>query len=151
MGLYALRTRTTVTTTGAAAYEIRAASGARVEVREIGIFLAAATASTYGIGRPAAIGVTPTSPVTVIAQDPALPTGASTTAVAWGTGPTVPTQFLRVVSLPAAIGNGVIWTFGPRELVIGQVTGTAAAVTSLVVWNLATNSAATDVYFVVDE
>ncbi len=151
MALYALRTRTTVTTTGAAAYEIRAASGARLRVREIGIFLAAATASTYGIGRPAAIGVTPTAPVTVIAQDPADGAGTTVTAVAWGTAPTVPAQFLRVIGLPAAIGNGVIWTFGPNELVIGQVIGVAAAVTSLVVWNLATNSAATDIYFVVDE
>jgi hypothetical protein len=151
MALYALRTRSTVTTTGAAAYEIRAASGARVEVREIGLFIGAATASTYGIGRPAAIGVTPTSPINVIAQDPAAPTGATTTAVAWGTGPTVPAQFLRAVALPAAIGNGIVWTFGPRELIIGQVAGSAAAVTSLVVWNLATNSAVLDIYFVVDE
>ncbi len=60
-------------------------------------------------------------------------------------------QFLRVIGLPGAIGNGVIWTFGPNELVIGQVLGSAAAVTSLVVWNLSTNSAATDIYFVVDE
>lgn len=151
MSLYSLRTRTTVATTGAAAYELRAASGARVAIREIGIFLAAATASTYGIGRPAAIGVTPTSPVTVIPQDYSGPAGTSTTAVAWATGPTVPTQFFRAVGLPGAIGNGIIWTFGPNEFVIGPIQGAAAAVNSLVVWNLATNSAATDIYVVVDE
>ena len=151
MALYALRTRTTVGTTGAACYEMRAASGARVRVREIGIFLAAATASTYGIGRPAAIGVTPTAPVTFIPQDYAEPAGTTTAAVAWATGPTVPAQFLRVVGLPAAIGNGVIWTFGPNEFVVGPIQGAAAAVNSLVVWNLATNSAATDIYVVVEE
>ncbi len=151
MALYSLRTRTTVTTIAAACYEIRAASGKRVAVREIGIFLAAATASVYGIGRPAAIGVTPTAPVTVLAEDPAEPAGATVTAVAWGTGPTVPAQFLRAVGLAAAIGNGVIWTFGPRELIIGQAAGVAAAVTSLVVWNITANSAATDIYFRVEE
>lgn len=151
MPLYSLRTRTTVTTTGAAAYEFRAASGTRVAIREIGIFLAAATASTYGLGRPAAIGATPTSPVTVIPEDWAAPAGVSTTAVAWGTGPTVPTQFHRAIGLPAAIGNGVIWTFGPNEFVIGPIQGAAAAVNSFVIWNLATNSAATDIYVRCDE
>lgn len=151
MALYSLRTRTTVTTTGAAAYEFRAASGARVQIREIGIFLAAATASTYGLGRPAAIGVTPTAPVTVIPEDWAGPVGTSTTAVAWGTGPTVPANFHRAVGLPAAIGNGVIWTFGPNEFVLGPIQGAAAAVNSFVIWNLATNSAATDIYVRADE
>lgn len=149
--LYSLRTRTTVTTTAAAAMEFRVASGARVAIREIGIFLAAATASTYALGRPAAIGVTPTAPVNVIPQDWAGPAGASNTAVAWGTGPTVPAQFHRVVSLPAAIGNGIIWTFGPNEFVIGPIQGAAAAVNAFVIWNLATNSAATDIYVVCDE
>lgn len=151
MQLYSLRTRTTVTTTGAAAMEFRVASGARVAIREIGIFLAAATASTYGLGRPAAIGVTPTSPVNVVPQDWALPAGLSSTAVAWGTGPTVPAQFLRAASLPAAIGNGIIWTFGVNEFVVGPIQGAAAAVNSFVIWNLATNSAATDIYVVCEE
>jgi hypothetical protein len=151
MALYALRTRSTVTTIAAAAYELRAASGVRVRVREIGLFIGAATASLYGLGRPAAVGITPTSPVTVIAQDAADAVGTTTTAVAWGTGPTVPANFLRVVALPAAIGNGIIWTFGPNELVIGAALGAAAAVNSLVIWNITANSAVLDVYCVVDE
>src|SRR5207247_1118984 len=115
----------------------------RPYVLELHTFLAAATASTYAIGRPAAIGVTPTAPVTVIAEDPAHPAGTVTTAVAWGTGPTVPANFFRAISLPATVGAGVIWTF-PRGMLIPVSCG-------LVCWNLATNSAAVDNVAVVDE
>ena len=149
--LYSLRTRTTVATTAAACYEMRVLSGARVQVREIGIFLAAATASLYAIGRPAAIGLTPTAPVTFLAQDYAGPAGGTVSAVAWATGPTVPANFFRAVGLAGAIGNGIVWNFGPNEFVIGPIQGAAAAVNSLVVWNLQANSAATDIYVVVDE
>lgn len=147
MSLFTLGIRTTVTTTGAAAAELRAASGFPFRVREIGITLAAATASTYGLGRPAAIGVTPTSPIVMLADNP-MDTGTTppSTAVAWGTGPTVPTQFLRRITLPATIGAGVIWTFGPNEFIVGPGNA-AAGVASIVLWNSATNSAATDIYF----
>jgi len=143
MAIYSLRVRSTVTTNAAANEEVRTAATDRPYVTELHIFLAAATASTYAIGRPAAIGVTPTSPVTVIAEDPAHPAGTVTTAVAWGTGPTVPVNFFRAIGLPATIGTGIIWTF-PRGLVI-------AVSSSIVYWNLATNSAAVDNVVVVDE
>src|SRR3954468_13299108 len=112
MPLYTHAARTTTVTTGVATWEMRSTSTDRLFIVEIGIFLGAATASTFGLGRPAAIGVTPTTPVTVQAMDPGDPAGTGTTAVAWGTAPTAPTSaiYLRRVGLPAAIGNGVIWT-----------------------------------------
>lgn len=143
MAIYSLAIRSTVTTTGAANEEVRTAATDRAYIVEAGIFLAAATASTYGLGRPAAIGVTPTSPVTVLAEDPALPAGTVTTAVAWGTGPTVPVNFFRRIALPATIGVGVIWAF-PRGLCI-------AVSSSMVFWNIATNANAVDNHVVVDE
>jgi len=143
MAIYSLARRSTVTTTGAANEEVRTAASDRAYILETGIFLAAATASVYGIGRPAAIGITPTSPVTVLAEDPALPAGTVTTALAWGTGPTVPVDFFRRISLPATIGTGVIWAF-PRGLCI-------AVSNSIVFWNITTNSAAVDNHVVVDE
>lgn len=147
MARYSLRTRTTVTTSGAASYELICTSAARrIRLMELGIFLGAATASTYGLGRPAAIGVTPTSPVAFLPEDPADVTGLSTTAVAWGTGPTVPANFFRVVALPATIGAGIIWSFGPAGLVIPN-TG----ISTLVLWNITANSAVTDVYAVIDD
>lgn len=149
MARYELGIRTTVATTGAAAAELRAASGSPVRLREVGITLAAATASSYGIGRPAAIGVTPTAPITVLAMNPMDPAGTAQTAVAWGTGPTVPAQFPRRITLPATIGAGIIWTWAAEQFIIGPGSA-AAAVASIVIWNLATNSAATDLYFAVE-
>lgn len=150
MARYELGINTTVATTAAAAAELRAASGNPVKVAEIGITLAAATASTYGVGRPAAVGVTPTSPITVLPTNPSESTGTATTAVAWGTGPTVPTQFLRRITLPATIGAGIIWTWPPARFLIGPGNA-AAAVASIVIWNLATNSANTNLYFCIDD
>lgn len=150
MARYELGIRTTVATTAAAAAELRSASGNIVKVLEVGITLALGTASTYGLGRPAAVGVTPTSPITVLATNPSETAGTATTAVAWGTGPTVPANFFRRITLPATIGAGIIWTWPPAKFIIGPGNA-AAAVASIVVWNLATNSAATDLYFVLDD
>ncbi len=147
MAQYELGINTTVTTTAAAAAEIRAASGTPLRLREVGLTLAVATASTYGLGRPAAVGVTPTSPITVLASNPSDPTGTGTTAVAWGTGPTVPTQFLRRITLPATVGAGVIWTWELNRFVIGPGNA-AAAVASVVIWNLATNANNLNIYAV---
>jgi hypothetical protein len=146
MPRYALRTRTTVTTNGAAAYELIGSTTKRTRLVEMHVFLGAATASHYGLGRPAAIGVTPTSPVNLLAEDPADPALGSTdpkVAVAWGTGPTVPANFLRHAVLAGSIGSGIIWTFGPAGLVI-PTSG------SLVLWNSTANSAVTDIIAVVD-
>lgn len=139
MALYSLALNTTVTTTGAAAWDIKAAATNKPAVYEISGNLGAATASTYGIGRA---GNTPTqtSPVLVQAEDPADPTGLSGCAVAWSVAPTVPAQMFRRVSLPATIGTGFIFSF-PRGLTI-------ASSASLLLWNLATNSANTNVYVV---
>lgn len=139
-----LGVRTSSGTTGAAAWEIRAAATpGRFRIMEIGLFLAAATASTYGIGRPQAIGDTPTTPVDFGTEDPndVLAANALLSALAWGTGPTVPLKFKRRIALPATIGAGVIWTF-PTGLVI-------PASGSIVLWNLATNGVV-DAYAVVE-
>lgn len=142
MPIYSLARRTTNITDANACLEIRTPATYKAKIMEIGLFLAAATASIFGLGRPAAIGITPTTPVTVLAEDPVSPTGHVTTALAWATGPTVPANFFRRVSLPATIGTGVIWTF-PRGLVIPISF-------SLVVWNLSTNGVS-DIYVVLDE
>lgn len=144
MAWYRLAVRTSGVTTGTAAWEIRTSANVRARIMELGVFMAAATASTYGLGRPAAIGVTPTSPVDFLPEDPAEPTvsGLVQSALAWSTGPTAPTGFLARIGLPATVGTGVIWTF-PRGLVI-PVSG------SIVLWNLATNGV-TDAYAVLEE
>lgn len=150
MARYELGIRTTVTTIAAAAAEFRSASGNIVKLRELGITLGAATASTYGFGRPAAIGVTPTSPITVLPTNPSETAGTATTAIAWGTGPTVPANFFKRIALPATIGAGIIWTWDAAVFIIGPGNA-AAAVASIVIWNITANSAVTELYFVIDD
>jgi hypothetical protein len=143
MAIYSLATNTTVTTTTAPAYDAKASSSNQPRVMEFGINLGAATASTYGIGRSAN---TPTQSgaVTVLAENYNDPAGQTTTAVAWTTAPTVPANFFRRISLPSTIGAGIIWTF-PRGLIL------QSAGPSFTLWNLAVNSASTNVHIVVDE
>lgn len=143
MARYSLASRTSNVTTGNACWELRSTATDRLFVREIGITLAAATASTFGLGRPAAIGVTPTSPVTVQAMDAANPAGTGTVAIAWGTGPTIPAQFIRRIGLPATIGAGIVWVFGDQGLVIPVSS-------SLILWNLSATGVS-DVYVDLDE
>ena len=142
MAIYSIANRTSNVTIAAANTELRTAATGRGAVMELGVFMAAATASVVGFGRPQAIGVTPTSPITVLAEDPGDLAGTLQTALAWGTGPTVPVQFFRRLNLPATIGAGIILTF-PRGLII-------AGSSSVVLWNI-TATGVMDNYFVVDE
>ena len=139
-----LAVRTTQGTITKPCWEILTGSTpGRVKVFEIGITMAAATASTFGLGRPQAVGITPTSPVNFQVEDPndVLAAGVVRSALAWGTDPTVPLAYFRRVSLPATIGTGVIWTF-PQGLVIPVSS-------SIIVWNISTVGVA-DMYAVVE-
>lgn len=96
----------------------------RAFVTEIGVSVGVAGASpSIGLIRPNAIGVTPTSPKTAQARDPASPAASVTTATGWSTAPTLPGTpiYLRRVTLPATLGAGWVWQFPigqPGELVI---------------------------------
>jgi hypothetical protein len=141
MAIYSIGRRTTGTTSGNAAFDCLSGSGARGRCMEFGFFLGAATASTYGLNRPTAAG-TRTSPVVMLAEDPADPASEMDTALAWSAQPTFATDDLRRIALPATIGVGVIWTF-PKGLVIAQSL-------SIALVNRATNGVV-DAYAVVDE
>jgi|SRR6266404_3485588 len=143
MALYALSQRTSATASASASWEVRSTSTNKPKIMELGISQNTATAGVYGIGRPAAIGVTPTTPQTFVDEgDGNAPAGQTTGALAWGTGPTVPTNFNRRISCAATVGVGAIFTF-PRGLGI-PISG------SIVVWIIAT-APVCDVYAVVDE
>ena len=142
MAIYAIARRTTNVTSGQSAHTIYTTSTDRGVLLEAGLFMGAATASTYSLGRPAAAGITPTSPVLLLAEDPASPAATINSALAWSTSPTNPTNDLRRWASPATLGTGVIFTF-PRGLLI-------AVSTNFVLQNLATNGVV-DSYFVVDE
>jgi hypothetical protein len=145
MAIYSLAQLTTVSGNAAPSFGFIASSSNSPKLFEYGINLGAATASTYGLGRPANDATPPvqTSTTAVLAENPADPTGQTLTALTWSTAPTVPTNFLRRVYLPNVIGAGIVWTF-PRGI-------TMAASRGLVNWNLAASSAATAIWMVVDE
>jgi hypothetical protein len=145
MAIYSIANRTSATANAAAAQETIAGSNLGYRLLEFGLSINAASASVFGIGRPAATGITPTSPQTVLAEDGGnTAAGNTTTALAWGTGPTVPANFFRRVSLPATIGAGIIWTF-PRGIIVLKTLST-------VLWNPGggSNSVA-DSWVVLDE
>lgn len=145
MAIYSQGVNTTVTGSGAPSYDIKASATNAPKLMEYGLNLGAATASTYGIGRPGNDGsVAQTSPVAFQAEnDGSDPTAQTGSAVAWGTAPTVPSVFLRRCYLPATIGAGIIWTF-PRGLTIRVSRG-------IVNWNIAASSANTAIWAVIDE
>ncbi len=137
--------RTTVTSSGAAVVELIASATRPCKVREVGIVLVNATASTFGLGRPAAKGLTPTTPVGLLDLANGDP-GAfgATLAAAWGTGPTIPAAFFRVASLPATAGA----TLNPSWQFVNGIIVPAGG--SLIVWSLSVVSIA-DIFFVIDE
>lgn len=144
MAIYSQAQNTTVVTAAAPSFDIKASATNSPKLMEFGVNLGAATASTYGLGRPANDGsVAQTSPLAVLAENPADPTGQTTTAVAWTVAPTVPVTFLRRIYLPATIGAGVIWTF-PRGLTLPVTKGVC-------LWNIAASSANTHIWAVLDE
>lgn len=143
MPMFSMSQRTSATAAASASWEVRSASANRPKIFEIGINQNTGTAGVYGLGRPAAIGVTPTTPQTWIDEsDGGAGTGVTTSALAWGTGPTVPTNFFRRLTCPATIGAGAIFSF-PRGLGL-PVSG------SIVVWIIAT-APVCDVWGVAEE
>jgi hypothetical protein len=145
MALYSLARRGTATTSGNAVWDVAAATGVRPKIMELGLFLGAATASTYDLFRTTALG-TRTTPIALVAEDPGDPALAGInlvdSAIAFSVEPTETTTALRRIGLPATIGTGVIWTF-PRGITIANSL-------SLALINGATNSAAVDVYVAAD-
>ena len=116
---------------------LRSTTGRDMRVSEVGVYEESGTAAatSVGLGRPAAVSVTPTT-VVPQAEDSSSGAALCTGSVAATTKPTSPALFLRRFGIPAALGSGIIWTF-PQGIVIP--TGPA----ELVVWNI---GAATSVF-----
>jgi len=143
MSLYALALRTTQTAAANPSWEVRSTSGNKPRIMELWIAQVTAVAGVYGIGRPAAIGVTPTTPQTFVDEgDGNAPAAQTTAAVAWGTAPTIPSNFNRRLPCAGSIGVGAIATF-PRGLGIPTSN-------SIITWIIAT-APVCDISCVVDE
>lgn len=131
-----LGVRTTGVGLAAPAWEIRTgATPGLWKLVELHIYLAAATASVFGLGQPAAIGVTPTTPVDFLTEHSSdvLASGVVQSALAWATPPTVPANFDERISIGGAVGNGGIFTF-PQGIVIPVSS-------AMVLWNITANGA----------
>ena len=134
--------RTTNLTINQACIEWRTPATNRAKVWEISVVQATATAQSLGLGRPAALGVTPVN-VLFQSHDPAeQPVSLMNGSLSWGTSPTVPAVFMARWNSAATIGVGVVWSF-PSGLSIPVSS-------SLVVWNI-TASVANDITCVLDE
>lgn len=137
MAIYAIGRRSTNVTSGQVSMDVAVSTGPRVRVMEWSVCLAAATASIYGLNRTTANG-TRTTPTALLAEDERepVPTGIALidSAIAHSVQPTLATDYLRRIALPATIGTGWIWTF-PEGIVLQA----SATVGSLCLVNLATN------------
>lgn len=142
MAIGSIGVRTTNLTITQACLEIRTTAAVRATILELSIVQATGTAQSLGFGRPQAIGVTPGGTSTPIRDEPGSPVCVTTTALSWGTSPTVPLVFARRWNSAATIGVGVIWTF-PRGFVIPVSS-------SAVVWNI-TAAVASDICVALDE
>jgi hypothetical protein len=144
MAIFAIALRTTGTASGAAAAEIIAGANTAYRMLEFGLTISAAVASVFGLGSPAAKGTTPGTSSTVQAEDSGNTTAGNTqVALSWTTGPTVPANYLRRVSLPNTIGAGIVWTFPRGRVTLKTVTD--------VLFNPLAVTAISDIWVVVDE
>jgi hypothetical protein len=146
MPYHELGIRSSNVTSANAALEIIGGTTIRGRLLELGFTLATAVATTLGFGRPAAQGLTPTSPVTLLPEDFSDDAAAATKiALAWATSPTAPANYMRRFS-GSAIGQGAIWTF-PKGIVIDKAVN---ANNSLVLFNIL-GGATLDGYVVIEE
>lgn len=143
MALASAAVRTTNVTVSTSTLEIFTSASGGYRLLELGITINAATATVFGFGKPAAIGVTPAGGGGMLFEDQGNSSSpTSNTALSWATAPTSPSPFQRRVSLPATIGAGIIWTF-PRGY-------NCLKSNSLTVFNITASSAA-DIWVVIDE
>jgi hypothetical protein len=149
--VYSVADRSATVTTAVRLAELRTTTATRIRIREIGVTVGIAGASpTIGLIRANALGVTPTSPKAGQPHDPSDVAGTASSAVAWGTPPTLPGTpiYLRRVTLPASLGAGWVWNFGPDDLVVAA--GPNAILIDMVAISAATNTAI-DFYIVWEE
>ena len=142
MSIASAAVRTSNVTINNASVELRTTAAVKCRVLEVSLCQVTGTASSYGLGRPAAQGVTPGTTTTFQRDDSADPGCVTTNNTTWGTSPTAPTTYHRRWNSAATIGVGVVWTF-PRGLIIPVSA-------SLVVFNI-TATVALDVNMAIDE
>jgi len=103
-------------------------------VRNFSFTVATAVTGVFGIGKPAAAGITPTTPTAFLAVDGTSGDRSLTTiALAWGTSPTAPTTFYARTGVAGTVGefrdlinalqHGGIWIPPSTTLTLHNITG----------------------------
>lgn len=120
--------KTGVAAASGAAYATLHTGNSRIHIVEFSVFLTTAVTSSIGLIRPSN---TPVATTSALGQALGTDTPASLTNIdtAWSTAPTIGSEYLWRVILPAAVSAGAIKTWRPdRPLVLGPNSW-------LVVWN----------------
>lgn len=103
---------------------LMAVATVRPRLVEVGVFNTTSTACAVALRRVTAAGTSGSTQTVVYESDPSQ-AALATPKDTWTVAPTFATGNLRVASLGAAVGSGVIWTFGGQlgGLVIPNTTG----------------------------
>lgn len=105
---------------------LKAGAADRCWIREVGVFVEAAptNAPQFGLKRMNAVGTGAITTASTGLSDPADGAAAGALETAWATlRPTVTGGAFRRTMVPAAIGNGVIWDFTNRPLLVPLSAG----------------------------
>lgn len=111
---------------------LMAVAGVRPRLVEIGVFNTTTTACAVALRRVTAAGTSGSTQSVVYESDPSQ-TALATPKDTWTVAPTFVSGNIRVASLGAAIGSGVIWTFGGQlgGLVVPNTTGDGVVISVL--------------------
>lgn len=142
MAMYGAGFTKTAPTVGTMIAQLRTAATRDVRVFEIGLFATTAVTADVGLIRASTVGATFTS-VTPQAEDASASAAVTLVDTAATTAPTIGTNYLRRIQIPATIGAGIVWTF-PRGLVIPISAG-------LLLWNVTGTGPALSGYFSYEE
>lgn len=129
MARFAIGGRTTIA--GSATLpniSLYATTGVRPSIVEVGLFNTTATACNVGLQRLTTTGTQGTG-VTVTREDNPDQAPVATPFNGHTVGPTITAGLIRNADLGAAVGAGIIWTFGAKGLVIPALTTQGIGVT----------------------
>lgn len=115
-----------VNSANAVFFNLKTTTSDRAWVREIGMFIevASTNAPQYGIMRMNAVGTGAITTATAALSDPADGANSVVLETAWATTrPTVTGGAFRRTMVPNTIGNGVVWDFTNRPLIVPVSAG----------------------------
>lgn len=127
MALYSVAGRTVgAGSTTLPSFSLYAPAATGGAIREIGIFNTVATAVALKLARFTTAGTA--AALTEVEYDEDSPTPLMTAVDTHTAGPTIAAGSFRQAVLGAAVGSGVIWTFGGRGIVIPPGTANGVGV-----------------------